>query len=67
MIRVSLAPVTSIAPETSVLTLPYIFRDIDHMHKVLDGEIGREIADKFDKDPNARMVFLAGPMPVSAT
>ncbi|MDU7868449.1 MAG: TRAP transporter substrate-binding protein DctP, partial [Pantoea sp.] len=39
MIRVSLAPVTSIAPETSVLTLPYVFRDVDHMHKVLDGEV----------------------------
>ncbi|WP_033784053.1 TRAP transporter substrate-binding protein [Pantoea sp. 9140] len=58
MIRVSLAPVTSIAPETSVLTLPYIFRDVNHMHNVLDGDIGREIADKFDNDPNARMVFL---------
>ncbi|MFH8135399.1 TRAP transporter substrate-binding protein [Pantoea osteomyelitidis] len=58
MIRVSLAPVTTIAPETSVLTLPYIFRDEDHMHKVLDGDVGKEIVDKFNKDPNTRMVFL---------
>ena len=58
MIRVSLAPVTTIAPETSVLTLPYIFRDVDHMHKVLDGEVGKQIVDKFDADANARMVFL---------
>ena len=58
MIRVSLAPVTTIAPETSVLTLPYIFRDVDHMHKVLDGEVGKHIVDKFDADANARMVFL---------
>lgn len=58
MIRVSLAPVTTIAPETSVLTLPYIFRDEDHMHKVLDGDVGKTITDKFDKDPAARMIFL---------
>lgn len=58
MIRVSLAPVTTIAPETSVLTLPYIFRDVDHMHKVLDGDVGEEIVEKFDQDPNTRMVFL---------
>lgn len=58
MIRVSLAPVTTIAPETSVLTLPYIFRDVAHMHKVLDGDVGKEIVEKFDQDPNTRMVFL---------
>lgn len=58
MIRVSLAPVSTLAPETSVLTLPYIFRDEAHMHSVLDGEIGKAITDKFDNDPNTRMVFL---------
>ncbi|MDL4913994.1 MAG: TRAP transporter substrate-binding protein [Enterobacterales bacterium endosymbiont of Blomia tropicalis] len=58
MIRVSLAPVTTIAPETSVLTLPYVFRDEDHMHKVLDGAIGKQIVNNFDNDPNARMIFL---------
>lgn len=58
MIRVSLAPVTTIAPETSVLTLPYIFRDEDHMHKVLDGDVGKQIIEKFNNDANARMVFL---------
>jgi tripartite ATP-independent transporter DctP family solute receptor len=58
MIRVSLAPVSTLAPETSVLTLPYVFRDEAHMHKVLDGEIGKAITTKFDNDPNTRMVFL---------
>ena len=58
MSRVSLAPVTTIAPETSVLTLPYVFRDEDHMHKVLDGDVGKQIVEKFDNDPRTRMVFL---------
>ncbi len=58
MIRVSRAPVTTIAPETSVLTLPYIFRDVEHMHKLLDGDVGKQIVEKFDVNANVRMVFL---------
>ncbi|ARJ42425.1 C4-dicarboxylate ABC transporter [Pantoea alhagi] len=58
MIRVSLAPVSTIAPETGVLTLPYIFRDENHMHQVLDGEPGKAIVEKFEQNPRSRMVFL---------
>ena len=58
MIRVSLAPVSTLAPQVSVLTLPYIFRDVAHMHSVLDGDIGKAITNKFDNDPKTRMVFL---------
>ena len=39
--RISMAPFNDLIPETAILSLPYIFRDTDHMHKVLDGEIGR--------------------------
>lgn len=42
IIRVSMTPVAAILPEINVFTLPYIFRDEDHMHKVLDGMIGRD-------------------------
>lgn len=41
--RVNLAPLNNIVPETAIPSLPYIFRSIDHMHKVMDGEIGQEI------------------------
>ncbi len=46
IIRVSMTPVASILPEINVFTLPYIFRDEDHLHKVLDGKIGQEIGGK---------------------
>ena len=46
--RVNLAPLNSIVPETAIPALPYIFRSIDHMHKVMDGEIGQEILDAFE-------------------
>lgn len=41
--RVNLAPLNSIAPETVVLGMPFIFRSIDHMRAVVDGRIGDEI------------------------
>lgn len=41
--RTSLAPLNSIAPETSVISLPFLFRSTEHMRVVLDGPIGGEI------------------------
>ena len=43
MNRVNLAPLNNIVPETAVPALPFVFRSIDHMHRVMDGEIGQEI------------------------
>lgn len=45
--RVSLGPFNNIVEETQVPSLPYIFRSVDHMHKVMDGPIGQEILDAF--------------------
>jgi len=41
----NLVPLNNIVPETQVTALPYAFRSIDHMHTVMDGEIGQEISD----------------------
>ncbi len=41
--RINLAPLNGIVPETAIPALPYIFRSIEHMHKVMDGEIGDRI------------------------
>lgn len=38
--RLSLSVLTEYINELSVLQLPYLYRDSDHMWKVLDGEIG---------------------------
>lgn len=43
--RVNLAPLNGIIPETAIPALPYIFRSTEHMYKVMDGDIGREILD----------------------
>jgi tripartite ATP-independent transporter DctP family solute receptor len=46
--RVSLAILTDSIPETRVLTMPFLFRNSIHMHKVVDGPIGDEILRAFD-------------------
>ena len=39
----SVAPLAEFSSEIGVLTLPYLFRDPEHMWRVLDGEIGDEL------------------------
>ncbi len=46
--RVSMGPFNGLVPETRVVSLPYIFRSVDHMHTVMDGEIGAEILAGFE-------------------
>lgn len=58
IIRVSMAPVAAILPDIEVFTLPYVFRDEDHMHKVIDGDIGKSIGEKLTNNPKSRLVFL---------
>ena len=43
MVRVNVAPMNNICPETIVPTLPFLFKSKEHMRKVLDGPIGDEI------------------------
>jgi len=56
MNRVSLGPFNNIIEETKVFSLPYIFRSVEHMHTVVDGEIGQEILGAFE---NHNLVGLA--------
>lgn len=41
--KVSAAVMEGFAPNYRVLGLPYIFRNKEHAHKVLDGEIGKDL------------------------
>jgi tripartite ATP-independent transporter DctP family solute receptor len=38
--RVNAAPLVSVSPAMGVFSMPYLFRDEDHLWKVLDGPIG---------------------------
>ncbi|RVV97550.1 TRAP transporter substrate-binding protein [Mesobaculum littorinae] len=41
----NMGPMGEIVPATNVLSLPFLFTDIDNMHEVMDGEIGDRFAD----------------------
>jgi len=41
----NMGPMGEIVPETNVLSLPFIFRDQDAMHKVMDGPVGQKLSD----------------------
>ena len=43
MVRVNVAPMNGVCPMTMVPTMPFLFRSVEHMRKVLDGAIGDEI------------------------
>lgn len=66
--RVNVAPVGSFVPEATVLTLPFLFRSIEHLHNVLDGPIGQDILASFEPhgfiglafyDSGARSIYNA--------
>lgn len=45
------APLPNIVAEAGVFNIPFLFRDLDHAHMVLDGPIGQAVLEKFkDKD-----------------
>lgn len=58
MTRVSLGTLGPVVPDVNVFNMPFVFRDHDHMRKVIDGEIGQEILDKIT-DSEFNMVGLA--------
>jgi tripartite ATP-independent transporter DctP family solute receptor len=47
--RTNVAPLGSYVTEANVLSLPFLFRSIGHLHKVLDGPIGEEILASFER------------------
>lgn len=42
-------PLAQFVPTIDVLNLPYLFKSLDHMHNVLDGEPGKKLAEDIEK------------------
>src|SRR5262245_32344524 len=58
MARVSVGPMGPIVPEFNVFNLPFMFRDAQHMEKVIDGPIGDELLTKLSAHPTANLIGL---------
>ena len=46
--RTNVALIGTMVPAMNVLAMPFLFRSIEHLQKVLDGPIGNEILDSFE-------------------
>lgn len=44
----NMGPMGPIVPETNVFSLPFLFNNVEHMHTVMDGEIGGRFADALE-------------------
>jgi tripartite ATP-independent transporter DctP family solute receptor len=60
MARISLAALSSLAPSTAVLTLPYLFKSKEHTRRVLDGPIGEEILASLESQGLIGLCFYDG-------
>jgi tripartite ATP-independent transporter DctP family solute receptor len=56
--RVSVGTLGPVIDEVNVFNLPFLFRDIAHMNKVVDGDIGQELLDKVTSNPTANLIGL---------
>ena len=56
--RVSVGTLGPVVDDLNVLNLPFVFRDVAHMRKVVDGAIGQQLLDKVTANPNAKLVGL---------
>lgn len=55
---VSTGPVSGFAPEVGVVDLPFLFKSSEHAYKVLDGEIGQSIMQKFEPKGIVGLAFM---------
>jgi tripartite ATP-independent transporter DctP family solute receptor len=57
--RVSVGPVGAVVDNLNVFNLPFVFRDIAHMRKVVDGPIGDELLKEITDNPKSGLIGLA--------
>ena len=55
--RTNVAPIGAMIPAANVLALPFLFRSFDHLHRVLDREIGEEVLDGFQRHGFVGLTF----------
>src|SRR5437763_16629825 len=56
--RVSVGALGPVVDDLNVFNLPFLFRNTEHMEKVIDGPIGQELLDKVSNHPQVKLVGL---------
>ena len=60
MVRASFGTFNDMVPETQLFSLPYLFRDQEHMYKVMDGPIGEELGEAFAQHDLVALAYYDG-------
>jgi tripartite ATP-independent transporter DctP family solute receptor len=56
--RVSVGALGPVVDDLNVFNLPFLFRSVEHMRKVIDGPIGKELLARVTDNPNTHLVGL---------
>ncbi len=56
--RVSVGALGPVVDDLNVFNLPFLFRSVEHMRKVIDGPIGQELLDRVTNNPNTHLIGL---------
>ncbi len=56
--RISVGAMGPVVDEVNVFNLPFVFRDEQHMRKVIDGPIGTELLERMSSAPTSRLIAL---------
>ncbi len=51
---VSTGALAGFVPEVSLFNLPFIFKDLNHFYRVMDGSVGQDMAAKIEKKINVK-------------
>jgi tripartite ATP-independent transporter DctP family solute receptor len=55
--RTNVVPIGALVPQVNALAMPFLFRSVDHLHKVLDGPIGEDILASFQSKGFVGLTF----------
>jgi tripartite ATP-independent transporter DctP family solute receptor len=56
--RISVGAMGPVVDDLNVFNMPFIFRDENHMRKVIDGPIGQELLERTSNAPTSRLIVL---------
>src|ERR1700744_3887978 len=58
MVRVSAGALGPIVDDINVVNMPFLFKNVAHAEKMMDGEIGHDLLDRITANANANLVAL---------
>ncbi|WP_417526316.1 TRAP transporter substrate-binding protein [Marinomonas shanghaiensis] len=56
----NLGPMGEAVPEVNVVSLPFIFKNLDHMHRVMDGPVGDQLSEAMAKQGIISLAWYDG-------